>query len=203
MRFKIFKESINFSLNNKNLEEAFMQCINFCKQAGYNLPFDIDVQYISSNEDYGIMTIENGKFLISLNSVLTENNDTCKSIILHELAHYMDAYFCIKSGKIKIYKNGKMFIPQDIKNNTHGENWRNIVKNLSEVSGLEIEEEPSYLLQDINQEKYIESLPYIFKCENCGHVEGTKEKDLSFILLKSGLVNCCKCNGKMIYIKGS
>ena len=84
MRFKIFKESVNFSLNNKNLEEAFMQCINFCKQAGYNLPFDVDVQYISSNEDYGIMTIENGKFLISLSSVLTENNDTCKSIILHE-----------------------------------------------------------------------------------------------------------------------
>lgn len=43
MRFKILKESINFSFNNKNLEEAFMQCINFCKQAGYNLPFDIDV----------------------------------------------------------------------------------------------------------------------------------------------------------------
>lgn len=161
-------------ITEKNILSVIYACINTLKDMGYNIGSDIYFLWGDSPRVFGEMQFpkyEGGYFSLVLNKhMLNDSEDSLKSIIYHELAHYI----CYKEqfdDGVLYWIDDKVYHKKDydkVEESTHGKRWKRIANNISGKTGVKISITDSFDSHK-DMEKYAEEkYKYIIRCKNCG-----------------------------------
>ena len=169
-------------VNDEKLLNLIEECIEICKKCGFT-----DYKYKLIDWKLNSMTGVLGRYRhtdcsIELSKyILDDPEDSIKSVILHELSHFLDYQDCIKKRYIiydfmsRQWVYGNNINPKEILG--HQKHWKEIVNAINKYTGYNIEREGESAGAD-KAEK--EKAKYIVKCKHCG-CEYTFQRKTDFV----------------------
>lgn len=205
----IINESIRgTTITDKHIVNLFKECKDIYRDLGYVI--DDDIYLIANNQLRNAGTCywpeySGGWFTIGLNeALLKESDDNIKTVMLHELGHYVQMNMLLSDGVAYwwstsrlVYNNklvkeyGKSYI------SSHGRQWQAIVNAVSRKTGLKITATYSRGEHPEINKADEDKLKYIVKCKNCGQeykyarkTDFVKDPNATYFSKKLGKETC-------------
>ena len=188
-------------------DEKMTSLINECKKICNDAGFYIDPELKFYKEDLGWTTygqyrwprIKGEVGTITLNDKLwNSSDDEIKSVILHELAHYLKAQEDFRINAVY----WDPYYPYHLKINRftwekahHGPKWKYFANILARKTGLTIERTSDFSIENDAGETKKDKYNYYLVCDNCG-------KKIGYIKYSKAVQHperyrCGTCNGTL------
>ena len=161
-------------LKYSKIKQYINDCIEICKKAGYDYPYD-KINFDISNTFRTLGDYDFYYNTLRLNkNIFNEDEDLIKNTILHELAHYINHQIAKEKDYI-IYRNGQwLYNDEAIRRSpyykrdllSHGSLWQKVADKLSQYINSQITRTGHSLELEKHREN---NMRYTITCKNCGN----------------------------------